>query len=695
MMDFQVSAVVRKTFMAYLIFQIFASVPALPIASHWTLHEHRNCYPGKGSAVAKNLDGGPFVVTDVQECQFMCQEQASCEGVIVNSIGRRCWLREGITEEDCVVSTWSNLYVYNSKLLPPASPTPPMLPPPAPAFDALYKTRGISNGKEMCEDGAILTTAECCHAYLIKPWPGHGEHSLADSFACQADNPESAASTLNDPDVPPGCNVATVYDVNKGISSTQVYFNTMLNSSVKPSWGYAQTLLCKNVWSLFPGKNCYNGHGTSGGSGPTNEYNLETCQDKCLETDGCDGVMTASGPEMYFWFEGIRSPTWAKATRCWLRNNVVIEDCDDVSWANVYMYTPNSAPSPPAELPSPPSTPAAALSTWVLHAGKNCYMHNGAAGGTEPSVVASVSKCQQKCEATEDCTAVMTNKVAGKDVKCWLKEGVEIDKCRGAAWANMYVLTPAAPSPKPPPLPPPVSKLPALPPPKSSTLLPPPFPKQLPPPPPKPSPPPTWAHKYVEIFSGQCEDGTTLSVSECCEAYSTYPESVIKAHGFSCNSQSPESASSSKSVADYPYGCTIAYMSGRYGVSRFLQYNSQSASTVTAKSSRSIICKVLDAPHAVTWTLHAGKNCYRGNGAAGGTEPSVVASVSKCQQKCEATEGCTAVMTNKVAGKDVKCWLKEGVEIDKCKDAAWANMYVMDMLPSSPPTSPPSSFPQS
>jgi len=163
-----------------------------------------------------------------------------------------------------------------------------------------------------------------------------------------------------------------------------------------------------------------------GAAEPAGVMSLAACQGLCSSTPGCTAIVM---------------PTGTSPGQCFLRKDIVEQNCAAGSPYTTWLKgesplpspsplpPPTPAPSPPS--PSPSTSPTPPAGGWTEEPGLNCYPGMGAElvpGAAEPAGVMSLAACQGLCSSTPGCTAIVmpTGTSPGQ---CFLRKDIVEQNC--------------------------------------------------------------------------------------------------------------------------------------------------------------------------------------------------------------------------------------------------------------------------
>lgn len=180
-------------------------------------------------------------------------------------------------------------------------------------------------------------------------------------------------------------------------------------------------LLCKppgpwsSNWTAAIGENCYGPRGTDPAHGATDLENppssscgvmsLAECQQKCINTSGCTGVTVSSAGSGKY--------------NCYRKADLSLRHCDSGTSFDTYVRR-----------------------NWYLAGGFNCYTGHGALDidGGKPCGYNTVRECQQICETTPTCSAVVWQGGPHNGFgSCYRKSNIVLSKCDSETEFDTYI----------------------------------------------------------------------------------------------------------------------------------------------------------------------------------------------------------------------------------------------------------------
>jgi purine nucleosidase len=176
----------------------------------------------------------------------------------------------------------------------------------------------------------------------------------------------------------------------------------------QPPGGFLRS---NGVWNMARGENCYGPRGNSPAHGatdidttrPVGTITLAECQQHCLDTKGCTAVTV--------------SPKSGGLYDCYRKSDINLRKCDSGTSFTTFVAT-----------------------EWQLAGGYNCWPGHGAKDLRNVQGAIDVRSCQQQCEKTKGCNAVVWNGKAHSGVgACYLKSVDNLSKCDQGTSFDTYL----------------------------------------------------------------------------------------------------------------------------------------------------------------------------------------------------------------------------------------------------------------
>jgi len=295
----------------------YGSAPVKPSneRSSWKKFPSTDCYEGKGGDPVAGLPDPYSNSLTLQECQDVCQQSSSCEGIIRESSDGEseglCYLRVSLNLEKCVDDSIWELYLKTNEK------------------ESEDVEKESSQTQQKWSKSSGVDCYEGKGGVAIQPDPYSNSIGLEGCReACEATK---------------GC-VAIIRKATDGVSPGLCYLRSQIQKSScvqDPLWDLHQfdedsttvkpsTEKPSSSWTNYGGRDCYEGAG--GQAIQPDPYSqslsLEDCKSSCMSNPSCVGIIrkTSDGSG-----NGI----------CYLRSSIQLSKCDSQTEWDLYLNKRN------------------------------------------------------------------------------------------------------------------------------------------------------------------------------------------------------------------------------------------------------------------------------------------------------------------------------------------------------------------